>query len=783
MNTADFNPNELKNLNNEYFPAYSWVWNDCITEEGIISGLDDMLKADIKNIYVIPESKDFRPSYMPTYMEPDYLTDEYFRLFAFASKEAEKRGMQVWIYDEDGWPSGTAGGKTAENDPSIRIHNLVYEKDSDGNITFDVKDTSGEKYYPNLMLGEATDAFIKVTHEEYKKYLDDLFGKTVKAVFTDEPHISLISYDEKLYDGFYKKYGYRIDDYKEALFSELARNDEESKKARADFYEYCSDMFAENYFAKTRAWCNENGLLFTGHVNGDDSVNFSRCNGNILRVLREMDIPGVDVIYRQVFPKEYSVETYSLAGESYPVDTCTNMFFPRFASSVAHTMKRNRVLAECFAVYGGGMSFDEMRYVINFLAVRGVNLFNLMSISYGSRGHVAGGMRPCFSSDMPAYDGLRTFNGYMAYVSYLLSRGTPNINQAVYMPVRSWWSSEDEFQKGGKEFEVAGRSIEKYGADFDIIDDDDINADRISSYKKIFVPGWAFAKDGVKENLEKFIISGGKVYTTVETDISGAELISACDAGKYADTLVKISPAGDIRTTVRNLEGGAKIVFLYNEGFGKTAADIDLGEDVVLELDVVSGQMKKASRNVHLNLVSGQEKVYILGREYETADEVKLENELILTDFEVKRVSQFKVDNALRRKEFLDEDFVPAGSGETVFNGEFSGTAVYKTKFNLNAKKAKLVFENVKISASVTLNGRLVTENPLVFTPFEVDISDYLENGENILEITVSNTVSDEIVNTEFPAEYNQGPYHHMVLSFEEKAKGGGIEGVAKIIF
>lgn len=96
----------MKNIDNEYYPAYSWIWNDCITEEGIINGLDDMLKVNIRNLYVIPESKDFRPGYMPTYMEPDYLTDEYFKLFAFASKEAAKRGMQVWIYDEDGWPSG-----------------------------------------------------------------------------------------------------------------------------------------------------------------------------------------------------------------------------------------------------------------------------------------------------------------------------------------------------------------------------------------------------------------------------------------------------------------------------------------------------------------------------------------------------------------------------------------------------------------------------------------------------------------------------------------------------
>ena len=784
MSNTYFNPACLKNLNNEYYPAYSWIWNDCITEEGIRNGLDDMLLANIRNIYVIPESKNFRPSYMPTYMEPDYLTEEYFRLFAYASKEAEKRGMQVWIYDEDGWPSGSAGGKTAENLENIRIHSFTYKKDDNGNITFESKDTSGEKYYPNLMLREATDAFLKSTHEKYKKYLGDLFGKTVKAVFTDEPHISLVSYDKKIYDGFYEKYGYRMEDYKKALFSELNCDDEKSRRARVDFYEYCSELFAENYFKKVREWCNENGLLFTGHVNGDDSVNFSKCNGNILRVLREMDIPGVDVIYRQIFPKEYSVEMYTLAGESYPVDTCRNMFFPRFASSVAHTMKRNRVLAECFAVYGGGMTFDEMRYVINFLAVRGINLFNLMSISYGARGHVAGGMRPSFSPDMPSYEGLKSFNDYMAALSYVLSRGTPDISQAVYMPVRSWWSSDAEFERGGKEFENVGRSIEKYGADFDIIDDDDIlDYDRISSYKKIFIPGWLFSKDGVKENLEKFIDNGGKVYSTIKTDICGAELISADDAGKYADVKVKISPAGDIRTTVLSMNNGEKIVFLYNEGFGKTSAEVNFGEELVFEIDLHSGQIKKASSNVYINLAAGQEKAYIIGGKYETADVAMYENVLLLTEFESKRTSQFKIDNAIRRREKITENFTPVKQGKSVFPDGFSGTAVYRTKFELNQKKAKLVLENVKVSASITLNGKVVTKNPLVFTPFEVDISDYLENGENILEITVANTVADEICSTILPDEYNYGPYHHMAVPFEEKSKGGGIDGAVKILY
>ena len=790
LKEIDFDKAVLKNIGNEYYPVYSWIWNDEIDANGIVQRLDDMQRVNIKNIYVIAESKNFRPGYMPTYLNPDYLSTDYLKLFDFAVREASKRGMQLWIYDEDGWPSGSCSGKTAVNDSSLRLHKMTYSRtdDNDENkISFDHYDASGEKHYPNLMLKESTKAFVEATHKQYAKLSHDMFGETIQAVFTDEPFIDFHIYDERVYEGFFKKYGYRIEEHKEALFDELECNDEDSKKARVDFYEYCTELFAVNYFADVAKWCHENKLLFTGHINGDDSAEFVKCCGNVLRVLREMDIPGVDVIYRQIFPHEPSVDKYTLGNDTFMVETCGNMFFPRFASSVAHTMKNRRALAECFAVYGGGMSFDEMRYVINFLAVRGINLFNIMNIPYGSHGHICGGMRPSFTPNMPAYEGLKSFNDYIAALSYVLSCGQPDIRQAVYMPVRAWWSSKSELENGGKAFENLGRSIEAHGADFDIIDDDDILSDRACSYNQIFISGWIFHKDGVKEKLEKFIRDGKKVYTTIPTDICGAQRIQTEDAGMLAEKLIKISPCGNIRTTVRNLKDGAKLIFLYNEGFSGVSADIQLGNwDSVYEIDLQSGCILESKNNLHLELISGQGKVYIVGRAYSTPyDSENYKNELELTGFEVRRISRFRVDNAVQRKEILNEPFVPISEEklDLIFSDNFSGSAIYRTHFNWNGGSGKLVIENVHICCSVSLNNRTVTEKPLVFSPFEVDLSDFLIKGENVIEITVSNTVADEICNVEFPNEYIQGSYHEMTLPLEKQAIGGGISGKVKIMY
>src|SRR5688500_13243799 len=48
-----------------------------------------------------------------------YLSDQWFDRCKLVIEEAEQRRMKVWIYDEDNWPSGYAGGRVLARDPSF----------------------------------------------------------------------------------------------------------------------------------------------------------------------------------------------------------------------------------------------------------------------------------------------------------------------------------------------------------------------------------------------------------------------------------------------------------------------------------------------------------------------------------------------------------------------------------------------------------------------------------------------------------------------------------------
>ena len=167
-------------------PVYVWVWNDVCTREIIDEQLAEMQNLGIRAFYILPEPKDFRPDSMPTNLTPDYLTDDIFELCNYAIKRGKALGMNCWIYDEGGWPSGSACGKVTEDHPEYSFENSAY---------------------PDLLNKKATECFIEITHEKYASAIGEDFKNYVTAVFTDEPKAFFHTFNKELADKYEKMYG------------------------------------------------------------------------------------------------------------------------------------------------------------------------------------------------------------------------------------------------------------------------------------------------------------------------------------------------------------------------------------------------------------------------------------------------------------------------------------------------------------------------------------------------------------------------------------------------
>ncbi|HPY51462.1 MAG TPA: hypothetical protein PLO68_16465, partial [Sedimentisphaerales bacterium] len=135
----------------EYSSAPLWVWNDMLTEEQIAETMADLAGQKVRQVFVHPR---------PGLMTP-YLSDDWFRLWRVALRQAEKLDMNVWIYDENSYPSGFAGGLVPEAMPESRGKGLALHEvrtpagvDDSAIAVFRLTDSGHENITPRVRSGE-----------------------------------------------------------------------------------------------------------------------------------------------------------------------------------------------------------------------------------------------------------------------------------------------------------------------------------------------------------------------------------------------------------------------------------------------------------------------------------------------------------------------------------------------------------------------------------------------------------------------------------------------------
>ena len=213
-NNEDFDIKKFTTPDTSFAPVYVWVWNDVCTREIIDAQIKEMQNLGIRAFYILPEPKNFRPGSMPTNLTPEYLSDEFFELCAYAVQEANELGMLCWLYDEGGWPSGGACGKVIKDHPEYVSEVLktsertffagdVYKKSTSDVLAAFLNDEgmieegyefvsdsvvteystenviNGDTDYPDLLNIAATKYFIEITHEKYASAMKNALGKNV----------------------------------------------------------------------------------------------------------------------------------------------------------------------------------------------------------------------------------------------------------------------------------------------------------------------------------------------------------------------------------------------------------------------------------------------------------------------------------------------------------------------------------------------------------------------------------------------------------------------------
>ena len=818
-----FDQNVFNSPTKEFAPIYCWTWTGPVTKEETLAQINKMRDFGIKAFYIIPLPQTYLPTRNPTMMEPGYMTEPYLEEFKYATDIAREYGMECWLYDEGGYPSGSACGQVMIEYPEyakrvLNVRKMSFKKgeafklsDDDGAAGFmDGKmlevgyvfeqDTEVDEYYservawrspgvaelPDLTRAEATDAFIHFTHEKYKKVLGDHFGTTLTAVFTDECEGPILPFRQELCEIYEKEHGESILPYLPALLDKNLRDEESLIRVRR-WFDMCSKMFCNNFLKKCKDWANENGMKFTGHMNIDDVPLGCMRGKNFhhLRALRTMDIPGIDVIWRQIFPGEpykLSDPTGRLTDLDHEI-RAENRFFPRYASSAAAQIGSRFAMTESFGVYGSGLTYDQMRFILGFQAIRGVTLFNPFGAVYYHHGFCMTGELPAFAEYFASNADLGVFNKYMERLSYVCSIGERVCDVALYYPVNDFWGGVKAAELAD-EFDSLGRALEAKGIDFDIVDDDVIAISDaidegvirmgIASYRKIAIPKSAYIPEKTKELLERFTHGGGKVYYCADEIEAEVKILKGL---------------GKTRTMKRNLDNG-ELLCIFNEDTEAKEISISVNSDNAYYINITEGnicKLKVTNGDVSIYLNCGETGAVILSSEnFECKKPLSFDSEETLSCFTFRRTNSFVIGDKDLETYDIDEKAEPIELGcwaERV-GLDFSGSGIYETSFKKPSSPAALDLGDVRYTTEVLLNGTSLGVK--VMKPYRYKLPTELIKEDNKLEIRVTNTPANQYQFTKSFDKWGKWqltPFHERQLLFDRDSLESGLYGPVKLLF
>ena len=108
---------KLRNPDAYYRSLPFWAWNGKLDPEELVRHVRLMQEAGVGGFFI--HSRDG--------LETEYLGTEWMECVKAVVAEAKKLGMYAWLYDEDRWPSGTAGGRVPAGGDAYRCKGLTLE--------------------------------------------------------------------------------------------------------------------------------------------------------------------------------------------------------------------------------------------------------------------------------------------------------------------------------------------------------------------------------------------------------------------------------------------------------------------------------------------------------------------------------------------------------------------------------------------------------------------------------------------------------------------------------
>lgn len=482
---------EFKNPAKEYRPAPLYVWNTRITPELLDRTMNELHEQGFGGVFVHP-----RPG-----LKTEYLSDEWFSLFRHTLDKGKEVNMNVWIYDENTFPSGFAGGHVNAEMPEsynqggsivLYRHEVLPEKidnlylclkEIDGNF-IDITDHLASEYgkkgpyyvyvksfeprvawhggysYVDLLHPGVTQKFLEVTGKGYECIASDEFGKALPGWFTDEPHVGPpgggIRWTSDLFEVFEKRWGYDLKTYLPSLSLDTGP----WKQVRHNYYQTLLELFIDRWAKPCYEYCDGQGLQFTGHywehawpeiVYGPDNM----------AMYAWQHMPGIDMLMNQF-------------NETEPQAQFGNVRSVKEVRSVANQLGRKRILCETYGASGWEETFEDFKRLGDWQTVLGINFMNQHLSHLSLAGDRKYDCPPSFSAHSPWWPYYKELNQHFSRLSVATTMGEQLNDILIIEPTTTiWfyyvtWASRSKLWEIGRSFQHFVTTLEKAQSEYDL---------------------------------------------------------------------------------------------------------------------------------------------------------------------------------------------------------------------------------------------------------------------------------------------------------------------------
>ncbi len=465
----------FQNPSTEYRGAPFWSWNCRMTRERVRQGYAELQKMGMGGAHL----------HCRTGLKTPYLSGEFMDLVHESLQEAKKRDMQLWLYDEDRWPSGYGGGfvtgdhryrsrflvfspeniegkyfrpayisgaqavRSMERELlqcyGVRIENgwlkdyCLLEEEQEPPRGYDkwyaYREVSGDnpwfnnEAYLDTLNPEAVERFIQTVHERYEKKVGKEFGKHIPAIFTDEPQFC--------HKG---RLGYA--DSKECVIIPYTDNLEDSfystygesllKKLPELFWELGEDEVSQIRYRYHDHVCERFVRSYAVQIG-----NWCK-ERNIALTGHMMEEPELMSQTAALGEAMRSYKAFEIPGIDILCDR-REFSTAKQAQSAVHQYGREGMLSELYGVTNWDFDFRGHKLQGDWQAALGVTIrvphLNWVSMA----GEAKRDYPAAIGYQSPWYQEYKMIEDHFARVNTAVTRGIPLVRIGVIHPVESYW--------------------------------------------------------------------------------------------------------------------------------------------------------------------------------------------------------------------------------------------------------------------------------------------------------------------------------------------------------